>query len=249
VVLVRPEAYVAESARENVFTIGIILNAFQKLPVSALGDRNPLFKDTTGTEQTPTTSRFFLSSIRPGMETRWCWLHSLLGLSPPCWDAQQAHDVVFRGLLFYPSCSPQPPSVVWWGCGWRVAGEVRRSIQGPWGTKVSWNLFSFLLIDSPGNHLSDGLVLSCWSSVTLLQKLFLYWEGWVCFVEDICFVSFFLACFDLHFPETRGTAVLFPFYCLPPALLCSLLTQYPPKPFLLTGLCLAVDCKLQPLFL
>lgn len=39
--------------KKNVSTIDIFTNASQNLPVSTLGDTNPLLNSTTGTEQTP----------------------------------------------------------------------------------------------------------------------------------------------------------------------------------------------------
>lgn len=66
------------------------------------------------------------------------------------------------------------------------------------------------------------------------------------FVGVVSFMSSLLACFELHFPEMRDAAVPLLFHSLLPSLLCLLLTKYSRKPFLLTGLCLAVDCKLPP---
>lgn len=184
----------------------------------------------------------FLSSIRPELETCWCWLcsHSVFHLPSEMPNkAMMLPLEVYFLTLEEQQCSPRPLSVVWWGCGWSVAGEIQKSIWGLWDIELSWNLFCFLLKESPGNHLSDGLVLSYWSSITLLQKLF--WEGQLCFVGDVSFMSSLLACFELHFPEMTDSAALLLFHSIPPTLLCLLLMKYFPKLLFPTGLCLAND--------
>lgn len=89
---------------------------------------------------------FFLSSIRPELETCWCWLCSSLCFSPPFWDAQQGHDVAFRGLFFDPwratvfSATSQCSLVrLWLECGWRNSEEYLRTV-GHW-TELKFILF------------------------------------------------------------------------------------------------------------
>lgn len=116
VVLVRPEAYVAESARKNIFTIDIFLNAFQKLPVSALGDRNPLFNNTTGTEQTSATSHFsyHLSDLNWRPAGVGSVVHSVFHLpSETPNKAMMLPLEVYFLTLEEQQCSPRPLSVVW----------------------------------------------------------------------------------------------------------------------------------------
>lgn len=82
------------------------------------------------------------------------------------------------------------------------------------------------IIDSPQNDLSNGLVPSYWSSVTLLHKLLIFWEGWVCFVgmSALCHPFWLI----LSFSEMKDAAVHLPFHSLPHSLLCWPLTKYSP---------------------
>lgn len=65
--------------KNNVFIIDIFINAFQKFPVSILGDRNPLLSSTTGIEQTSVLTIYSwlyqlilsLTSLLTGLTTLW----------------------------------------------------------------------------------------------------------------------------------------------------------------------------------
>lgn len=118
VVVLRPEAYVAKSARRESFSQLM----FSEMPFTNC-QSVPLETEILSVMIQQVQDRVSLSSIRLQLESCWHWCHSSFGLLPPFWDAQQAHEVSFR-LYFSVPHEQQPLGVLWRGCDWSMAGEA-----------------------------------------------------------------------------------------------------------------------------